>query len=280
MSDNLGAGHSSAQMPTSCLLVLTTLFTILAAAATSGAQDCKVKASTTAETQVFERPATQFNTAKGWVYGSPVAVLAPNVTVFLCAEQTVWFGVISQGWSEIAYWTGGRWEHGWIVTQNLRRAAADQHSTSLACTVLQAFSLPSVHAQPPVITESPPSDAGPAPPAPRRVSPESIMKTEDSALVRFYGWLFVFMILGMLGKIAFDMLTEPGKLDWKARTRAGILPLIVSPIVFLSIMQGVDSTTAATLTSFIALCCSAFQNGFFWHTILDRSGGRKGGALK
>jgi hypothetical protein len=278
MSDNLGAGHPSARMPTSRLLVLTILFIILAAAATAGAQDCKVKASTTAETPVFERPATQFNTAKGWVYGTPVAVLAPNVTVFLCAEQTVWFGVISQGWSEIAYWTGGRWEHGWVVSQNLRRATADQRSTSLACAVLQAFSLPSAHAQLPVITESPPSDAPPAPPAPRRVSPDTLIKTEDSALARFYGWLFVFMILGMLGKITFDMLTEPGKLDWKARARAGILPLIVSPIVFLGIMNAADSTAAATLSSFIALCCSAFQNGFFWHTILDRAGGVSGSA--
>jgi hypothetical protein len=273
MWDNVGAGHSSARMPTSRLLVLTILFTILAAAATSGAQDCKVKASTMAETQVFERPATQFNTAKGWVYGTPVAVLAPNVTVFLCAEQTVRFGVISQGWSQIAYWTGGKWEHGWVVTQNLQRAAADQRSTSLACIVLQAFSLPSSHAQAPVITESPPSDAGPAPPASRRPSPGSTTSTEASAVASFYGWLFVCMVLGMLGKVAFDMLTEPGKFDWKARARTGILPLIVSPIVFLSIMQVRDATAAATLTSFIAVSCTAFQNGFFWHTIFDRSGG-------
>ncbi len=273
MSDNVGAGHSFARMSTSRLLVLTILFTILAVAASAGAQDCKVKASTQRETQVFESPAAQFNTATGWIYGTPVAVLAPNVTVFICGERTVSFGVISQGWSEIAYWTDGRWKHGWVVTQNLRRAAADQRSTSLAWIVQQAFSLPSAHAQPPVITESPPSDAGPPPPAARRLSPGSIMKAEDSALASFYGWLFVCMVLGMLGKVAFDMLTEPGKFDWKARARAGILPLIVSPITFLSIMKAGDATAAATLTSFIAFCCTAFQNGFFWHTIFDRSGG-------
>ena len=272
MSGNVRAGYSFARMSTSRQLVLTFLFTILATAASAGAQDCKVKASTQRETQVFESPAAQFNTATGWIYGTPVAVLAPNVTVFICDERTVWFGVISQGWSQIAYWTDGRWKHGWVVTRNLRRAAADQRSTSLAWIVQQAFALPSAHAQPPVITESPPSDAGPAPPASMRPSPGSNMSTEDSAVASFYGWLFVCMVLGMLGKVAFDMLTKPGKFDWKARARAGILPFIVSPMVFLSIMKAGDATAAVSITSFIAVSCIAFQNGFFWHTIFDRSG--------
>jgi hypothetical protein len=47
----------------------------------------------------------------------------------------------------------------------------------------------------------------------------------------------------------------------------------VSPIIFLGIMKSVDATASAELTSFISIACVAFQNGFFWHTLFDRTGG-------
>ena len=51
------------------------------------------------------------------------------------------------------------------------------------------------------------------------------------------------------------------------------MPLLVSPIIFLGIMKSADATATAQLTSFISLACVAFQNGFFWHTLFDRTGG-------
>lgn len=271
MFDDLESSHSRTGIPIWGLMLFVIFFAIISTVSTARAQDCKIKTTTLIETPVFEKPATQFNTSKGWVYGKPLAILAPNVTVFVCDEQTVRFGVISQGWSEIAYWAKGKWQHGWVVTQNLQRAAADLESMFLA-RIKQFLSIPSVHAQSPVIGENPPANAGPPPPAPAAETTKSATETVASDLYRFYVWLFGFMILGMMGKIMFDMLIETGKIEWKARARAGILPLIVSPIVFLGIMNAADSNAAATVSSFIALCCSAFQNGFFWHTILDRGG--------
>jgi hypothetical protein len=253
-------------------MVLAFCYTMLATVASVWAQDCNVRAIVQRQTPVFERPATEFNTASGWVYSSPVAVLASNVTVFICEERSVWFGVISQDWSNIAFWNSGQWQYGWVVKQNLRRSSADQKSMSFAWIVQQAFSTSIAHAQPPVISESPPSTAGPAPPPTGSQKLGSLVSTEDSAVASFYAVLFLCMVLGMLGKVAFDFLTDPGKFDWKARARAGVLPLIFSPIVFLSIMKAADTTSAATLSSFIAVACTAFQNGFFWHTIFDRSG--------
>lgn len=274
MLGEIGSSNIIAKLFTFRLLVLILLWTVLTDTMAATAQDCNVKAIVQRETPVFGQPASEFNTATGWVYKSPVAALALNVTVFICQERTVWFGVISQDWYNIAFWNNGQWQHGWVVKQNLRRAAADQQSMSFAWIIEQSLSISSAHAQPPVISESPPPNADSAPRPPGSKTLGSLSNTEDSALASFYSVLFLCMVLGMLGKVVFDMLTDPGKFDWKARSRSGVLPLILSPIVFLSIMKAADTTSSATLSSFIAVACTAFQNGFFWHTIFDRSGGR------
>jgi len=250
--------------------VLTFLCALLGPASIAAAQDCKVNAAVTRETPVYARPAAEFNTANGWVYGSPVAVLGAKVRVFVCTQRTVRFGVISQSWTQIAYWSSGKWQHGWVVSDNIEQAVVDRPSTWVASLPQLIFLVPSARAQPPVITESPPADAG-APPPPGASSPGGAVNADGSAVANFYAVLFVCMVLGMGAKIFFDTLVDQKGLNVKARIRAGLLPILVSPIVFLGIMQGADATSAATLTSFIAVACTAFQNGFFWHTILDRA---------
>ena len=273
MSNRFGPRRSLPNASVGRIIWLTLFCATLSMAANAGAQDCNVKAVVLRETPVFERPATQFNTAKGWAYDAPIAVLASNVTVFICAERTVWFGLISQDWANIAFWASGRWQHGWVVKQNLRAAALDPADLSLAGILQEVLSPSSAHAKPPVVGESPPPGVGPAPPSTASTSLGTLLDMEDSALASFYGILFLCMVLGMLGKVAFDSLANPGQFDWKARARAGILPLLFSPIVFLSIMKAADANATASLGSFIAFACTAFQNGFFWHTIIDRSGG-------
>src|SRR5262249_55560008 len=86
--------------------VLISLLAILTAATEVWAQDCRRNATLLRDTQVFSQPATSFNTASGWVYGPSVAVLGRDVRVQVCSDRTVRFGVISQNWSEIAYWDG------------------------------------------------------------------------------------------------------------------------------------------------------------------------------
>jgi hypothetical protein len=150
-------------------------------------------------------------------------------------------------------------------------AAIDRPSTWLASLAELTFLVPSAYAQPEVITESPPSSAGAAPPPPVSSLTGGAANVSDSMVETFYGVLFACMIFGMLAKILFDTLTEKKGVQWKARARAAVLPILVSPIVFLGIMQAANADQALTLASFLAVACSAFQNGFFWHAILDRS---------
>jgi hypothetical protein len=249
-------------------IALALAWVLLGAASTAAAQECKGSAAVTRETPVYAQPATAFNTASGWVYGQRVAVLGARVKVFICSERTVRFGLISQGWTQIAYWDGKRWQHGWVVSDSIQ-ASIDQPWTWLASLAELSF-IPSAHAQTRVITENPPANASAAPPPPESSSGAGAANSDGSAVGSFYGVLFACMILGMLAKIAFDTLTDQKPLNVKARARAGFLPFLVSPIVFLGIMQGADANQALTLVSFIAVACSAFQNGFFWHAILDR----------
>jgi hypothetical protein len=205
--------------------------------------------------------------------------LGAKVAVFVCTDRTVRFGVISQSWAEIAYWSNGKWQHGWVVTQNIQRSALDQPSTWRASLAQYDILVPSAYAQPSVITENPPADAGVAPPPARTSSAGGFPNGGDSALASFYLVLFLCMVGGMLGKVVFDTLTESESrgFEWKARGRAAILPIVVSPIIFLGIMKAADATATATLASFIAVACTAFQNGFFWHTIFDRTSAKAAG---
>ena len=251
-----------------CLCIV--IFAIwLTAPATAQAQGCKANAVMVRQAPVYAKPATEFNTANGWVYASPVAVLGSNLKVFVCTERTVRFGVISQAWTQIAYWGGKSWQYGWVVSDSIRLTGLDP-ATWLASVAQWAFLVPSAQAQPQVITDGPPPGAE-APPPPQAPSAGATGNADGSAVAAFYGVLFACMVLGMLAKIFFDTLTGQKQVNWRARARAGVLPILVSPIVFLGIMQAADATAAATLASFIAVSCTAFQNGFFWHAVLDRA---------
>jgi len=251
-------------------IALAFAWVLLGTPSIAAAQDCKGSAAVTRETPVYAQPATAFNTANGWVYGQPVAVLGVKVKVFVCTERTVRFGLISQSWTQIAYWNGKSWQHGWIVSDSIH-AAIDQPSTWLASLAGLTFLVSSAYAQPQVITESPPADAGAAPPPTASSLAGGAVNVVDSMVETFYGVLFACMILGMLAKILFDTLTDKKSVQWKIRARAAALPILISPIVFLGIMQAANADQALTLASFLAVACSAFQNGFFWHAILDRT---------
>jgi hypothetical protein len=256
-----------ALMPVALILA----WLLLGASSTAAAQDCRRPTVVARPTPVYAQPATAFNTASGWVYGQPVAVLGAKVKVFLCSEFTAYFGPIFQGWSQIAYWDGKGWQHGWVVSSSLRGLAHNQPSTLLALLAELTFLVPSAQAQPLLITEDPPAKAGSPPPPPSQLLTGAIPSVDDRMVGTFYVILFVCMLLGMLAKILFDALTDKKRIEWTKRARAAVLPVLVSPIVFLTIMQAANADQAVTLASFIAVACSAFQNGFFWHVILERA---------
>ncbi len=81
------------------------------------------------------------------------------------------------------------------------------------------------------------------------------------------------MVLGMLAKAIFDALDEH-KPSWLEHLRHGAMAIVVSPMVFLGfITAGQFSGNSQT---FLVLALFAFQNGFFWQTVLTRNGPVKG----
>ncbi|KGM40220.1 hypothetical protein JY96_09725 [Aquabacterium sp. NJ1] len=95
--------------------------------------------------------------------------------------------------------------------------------------------------------------------------PESASLGEQIVL---YGPLFLAMLLGMLAKALFDLLDD-SKPSWREHLRHGAMAIVISPIVFLGfITAGQFNSSSQT---FLVLALFAFQNGFFWQTVLKRN---------
>ncbi len=79
-------------------------------------------------------------------------------------------------------------------------------------------------------------------------------------------FLYLMMVAGMVSKYFYDLF-DPDKAG-SFNVRKFMRPLLVSPMVF-----GVIYTaTAEQVVGSMLLWVFAFQNGFFWQTVLDRSG--------
>jgi len=87
-------------------------------------------------------------------------------------------------------------------------------------------------------------------------------------------WLYVFTILGILGHHVFIQIKsvkkagKQPKLIWLPL----IKPLIISPIIFLAVLNQLKQLGANSnaLTPVITQFILAFQNGFFWKTVIER----------
>jgi hypothetical protein len=89
-----------------------------------------------------------------------------------------------------------------------------------------------------------------------------------------YGPLFLAMLLGMTAKGLVDYLDASGDTStlWE-HSRNAFVAVLVSPIVFLGFLTaGQFSTSTQT---FLVLSLLAFQNGFFWQSVLKREGRRR-----
>jgi hypothetical protein len=87
-------------------------------------------------------------------------------------------------------------------------------------------------------------------------------------LISLYAPLFIAMLLGMSAKAAVDWLDASDNAVLRQHVRNTFTAFLVSPIVFLGFLNaGQFSTSRQT---FIVLCLLAFQNGFFWQTVLKK----------
>lgn len=96
--------------------------------------------------------------------------------------------------------------------------------------------------------------------------------------------LYLATVLGIVGNHFFGQIKgvhERGKQP-KLKVFPVLKPLIISPIIFIAVLSqfnqmGVQIDSATAIVTQLGL---AFQNGFFWKTILDQIGSRQTGSVQ
>lgn len=254
----------------SCLLVV--IATLLLYPSVLFAQGCERKGVITSDTDVYEK-LPRFVTGRGW-QGNRMAYLRKNTQVYICGEQSVEFGFSTKVWFQVAYMEHNNWKYGWILEDNIRNWRGMLRDIEL-CGNCSTISV-ALAAESPISTPGQ-SDwkLGNSPPGPSLQGESNTVSSvnENSATlsdeVRLYAPLFVAMLLGMIAKGAIDWLDAADKAVLKLHLRNALVAVLVSPIVFLGFLSaGQFSTSTQT---FIVLWLLAFQNGFFWQTVLKRN---------
>ncbi|HUL91578.1 MAG TPA: hypothetical protein VLV56_04440 [Burkholderiales bacterium] len=243
------------------------------------AQKCDRRGVIASATDVYER-VPQFVTGRGW-QGNRIASLRQSTQVYVCTEQSADFGLSTKVWFQIAFKIArsGReeWSYGWVLKDAVTTGRAE--TGSRFALIGAAFAEPS-----PPNQQKAEWSLGAPPPAPpvADASSSSSSKAQGSAtlgdLTVLYGPLFIGMLLGMLAKTAVDCLDAPSKKGVLVEhIRNGSIAILVSPIVFLGFLQAGEF--GASTQAFVVLWLLAFQNGFFWQTVLKRNvAGEKKGA--
>lgn len=239
----------------------------------ASAQRCSERAIITASADLYERP-PRYMTGVGW-QGIRIAVLSANTQVYICSSKSVDFGFSSKVWNEVAFLSDRRWRYGWVSEDNVRpwqagprRGRLDRPSSGVAFAA-EVPPPPQGEAgqwnlgDTPPPAPGPPSEGGLASPA---VEATSVTFSDLGVL---YAPLFVAMLFGMLAKAFVDYLDAVDtRHALKEQTRNGLVAVLVSPIVFLGFLTA--GQFGSSKQTFLVLSLLAFQNGFFWQTILKR----------
>jgi hypothetical protein len=77
--------------------------------------------------------------------------------------------------------------------------------------------------------------------------------------------LYLIMLVGMASKYLFDVIGDKKRKKIKFNKWQFIKPFLVSPMIFGAVYAMIPETTSALL-----LLIFAYQNGFFWHTVLNK----------
>ena len=232
-------------------------------------QQCSKRTTLISDTDVFENPPT-FVTGAGW-RGRIETHLAAGTEVFVCRERNLEFGFSSKPWLQIAYRSGPQWpKYGWVIKEAVRSATTTGYEGSLL-----GFLVSDAQAQESSENQLP-STPPPLPPLTTgAIANTSVgMSASTSDVFNLYLPLFVAMVLGMCAKVVVDLLDTWDKgLLW-GHLRNGIVAVLVSPIVFLGMLSA--GQFSGNTQTFVVLALLAFQNGFFWQTVLKRESDRTG----
>jgi len=232
----------------------------------------------TADVDVYRAP-PRFITGVGW-QGERIDVLRGGTQVLQCRESSVTFGFSSKTWAQVAYRQASGWRYGWVLQENMRFVWNDgnQPSTLIAdwsailpvglalaaegaAASQEKWEIPDVAPAP---SAAPGAEAKSTPVQEIPVNAPGLLE-----LLTLYWPLFCAMILGMVVKACVDLIDDWNKALAFVHLRQGIVALLVSPIVFLGFLNA--GNFEGSKQTFLVLLLLAFQNGFFWQTVLRRA---------
>ena len=210
---------------------------------------CTRNTTTRSSAVVYDR-APSFSSKSGWQLGDIIVTLSANAQVRICEEKKIGLFWDKKRWYRIEYEADGkRWRSGWVYSQQLNASAASFRESNFALSLL----IPEVQA----------ADQG---------APDSGIP--DQGVPGFNIWLllllaFIFIILGMIGKVVYDEVDNEQPLSFKntVKLRKCIKALVVAPIVYGAFLI-VGEFDFENEIAIIIFLCLAFQNGFFWQTVI------------
>jgi hypothetical protein len=262
-----------AGLVTPCAITLIAALLLIPSALS--AQKCDERALIISDAQVYEHP-PRFITGQGW-QGKPIAYLSKDTQVYICNERDVEFGFSTKVWVQIAF-RQSQWRYGWVSGDKIERWTVSQRQIDKG----KGYSLiPAAFADEPEISKPKASSwtLGDPPDLPEVKSGLRISGPEEGAgstdlgdMSVLYAPLFIAMLLGMIAKAAVDWLDTPDRSALQEHLRSALIAFLVSPIVFLGFLSA--GQFSASKQTFIVLWLLAFQNGFFWQTVLKRNGRR------
>ncbi|HUN94290.1 MAG TPA: hypothetical protein VMU33_19710 [Burkholderiaceae bacterium] len=238
----------------------------------SAVAGCNQKADAERLSVVYDSPPSAFNLRSGWVYGRILKEFRSQTAVYICdtPPRNIRFGPIRDSWREIEIDDPAR-THGWISEKKLKiRRAASAVPTPMS---------------PSDAREELGGGAAKATPANRLVAivvPDARAATdgETASLIEWspelfavYLLLFLFVILGMLGKVVLDRSESgAGAIDRRRVAQSFAINLVAAPLAYAALLGSCDlqNTQPVDIRTFLMLVCAAFQNGFFWQSCAQR----------
>jgi hypothetical protein len=161
--------------------------------------------------------------------------------VRVCEEVTVGLFFDKKRWYRIEFDTG---RSGWVFSEQLDISAAPFNDSKFARLIV----IPEAQAA---------SSNG-----------------SDQGTPGFNMWMmlfgaFVFVVLGMIGKVAYDEVDKGQSLSWQSvfNLTKCIKALIAAPMAFAAFLV-VGNFAFKNEVAVVIFFCMAFQNGFFWQTVI------------
>jgi hypothetical protein len=238
----------------------------------SMAQECNRRALVISAADLYSDP-PRYVTGIGW-QGNRIGQLPPGTQILVCREASVPFGFSQKTWLQVAYFVGNRPNYGWILAETVRNFTSRQGEDALAggfSVVSDAHAAEAPGSEGNIKWDIPSQVPAPAPSEGKTIEGFSEGAPTPASwgdLCTLYAPFFLAVVLGMVAKALVDYLDDWNKEVVRMHMRNAITAILVSPIVFLGFLNA--GNFQSSRQTFIVLWLLAFQNGFFWQTVLKK----------